>query len=88
MAVRRGSGGRGGQAALIVACVLFIGAGAHYVWRGVEAARAGTMIPGGPRLGTMSGSTAIIVGLCAASAGVFGLWLIARVARKGRRRRS
>lgn len=88
MASRRGSGGRGGQAALIVACVLFIGAGAYYVWRGIDAALAGTMISGGPRLGTMSGSTAIIVGLCAASAGLFGLWLIVRVARKGRRRGS
>jgi hypothetical protein len=68
----------------VLVCVLLVGFGIYTVWRGIGAASQGVLVPGGPRFGSMSGSTAIIVGACSVLAGLFGLWLTTRGSRRKR----
>lgn len=84
MASKWRHGGRGGTWAFILVCLLLVGFGAYNVWRGTDAASRGVLVPGGPRMGPITGSTAIIVGAGSVLAGAFGLWLISRGQRRKR----
>ena len=56
--------------------------GLYNLARGIQALEQGTLVSAGPRSGPMSGTTAIIIGVCSVLAGGFGLRLILRARRK------